>query len=179
MRDCRVTDLACGRGGDLNKIRDCKSYTGADIAADALAELQRRAAEIHMASVQVYHCTATAIPIPKEAQHLVLCNFALHYFCDTKQHATKLFATAQQLLRPGGMMCGTFEDVDVDTFGVPHHAIVGDCVNALEWRVPWRLIQQIALKHQFALVLCRAFDTIHTDSLRNIYAFIMQKAQEQ
>lgn len=179
LHACCVTDLACGRGGDLNKLQHCKSYTGADIAADALTELQRRAVEINMHQVTVHHCSATNIPLPAVPQHLVLCNFALHYFCDSEQHAKELFATAERLLLPSGMLCGTYEEVGIDAFGVSYHAVVGDCVNAVEWRVPWRRVRRLALQHGFALVFCRAFSDIHENSLPNIYGFIMQKAQAQ
>ena len=72
IRDCRVTDLACGRGGDLAKVCQCIEYTGVDIAGGALAELRRRATELGVPVVHLYQCDATQLPELSKTQHLVL-----------------------------------------------------------------------------------------------------------
>lgn len=177
ISDCCVTDLACGRGGDLNKVRHCAQYTGVDMAGDALAELRRRAQELALPAVSLHHCEATQLPDLSVPQHLVLCNFALHYFCDTAEHAGRLLDTVQRIIAPSGMFCGTIEQAGATQFGIPHHAVVGDCVNAVEWRVPWHKIQKMAHQRGLALVFYRAFHHIDQRSMRNIYGFIMQSTQ--
>ena len=133
MSDCRVIDFACGRGGDLLKVSGCRSYMGVDAACDALAELQRRAAETNM-QVSVHLGDATELPsMPCE---IALCNFALHYFCDTPVHCNALLEKISSCLEPGGVFCGTYERVPGADWGmqwgVSYHAKVGDCVDAIE-----------------------------------------------
>ena len=60
MNICHVVDFACGRGGDLGKVKGCASYVGVDTAEQALHELQRRATEWNMQNISVYHCDANA-----------------------------------------------------------------------------------------------------------------------
>ena len=174
---CDVVDFACGRGGDLGKVQGCKSYVGVDTAQQALHELQRRALEWNMHNIAVLNCDASQASTPTNSAHLTLCNFALHYFCDTQDHATSLLDTIQRTLKPGGMWCGTYENTATTTFGVPYHAQIGDCVNAIEWRVPWNSIVKIAFKKGLAIVYMASFKSIEPQSQPNIIGFIMQKIQ--
>ncbi len=179
IEHCRILDLACGRGGDLNKVFGCLRYVGVDTADLALAELQRRAAQIGMC-VEVVHGDAARASIPMGPFNLAICMFALHYFCDTKQHLQDLLQCTSSRLEQGGMLCGTFErHNDTDSWGVVHHAIVGDCVNALEWRVPWNKVVALALNVGLALVLCEPFYLTDRNADRNVYSFIFQQAQER
>ena len=177
IAECAVVDLACGRGGDLGKVKDCACYVGVDTADQALAELKRRAGEWNMTNVVVHHCDATQIPVESNSAQLVLCNFALHYFCDTAAHCAQLLDTVQRVLCPGGMWCGTYESVDADKFGVEYHAQIGDCVDATEWRVPWQRIVSMAYKRGLALTYTASFTSIEPDSQKNILGFIIQKSQ--
>lgn len=177
MQSCSVLDLACGRGGDLCKVRYCRAYYGIDIAEAALEELQRRARELGMHHVSVEHgdaatCTATV------QVDMVLCNFALHYFCDSAQHVSALLQTISASLVAGGMLCGTFELSGATAFGVQHVAIVGDCVHAVEWRIPWERVVRLAHKYGLALMYQAELRHLHHDADNNICGFIMQKAQE-
>ena len=177
--NCRVLDLACGRGGDINKLAGCRLYTGVDNAEMAVAELKRRAQEIGMA-VTVHVADATMVPTtPCE---IALCHFALHYFCDTEVHCRSLFAKVGQCLVPGGVFSATYERVpgkDHDmTWGVPHHAVVGDCVDALEWRVPWGLVQGLAMQNGLAVVYNAPLQCMETDAAAGIWLFIVQKTQQ-
>ena len=178
MTQCSVIDLACGRGGDLGKVKDCARYVGVDTADQALAELQRRAQEWNMKNVTVHHCDATQIPAEANSAQLVLCNFALHYFCDTAAHAAQLLDTVRRVLCPGGMWCGTYENVDAKEFGIEYHARIGDCVDATEWRVPWQLLLTMAYKRGLALTYTAPFQAIQQKSQSNIIGFIIQKSQE-
>jgi len=177
IRRCRVIDLACGRGGDLGKVQGCLSYTGADLAVHALDELKRRASELRMTDqVTTYHCDASQLPSTSPA-HLMLCNFALHYFCDSASHCAQLLDTASQHLKPGGMLCGTYQVHTATEFGTEYHAVVGDCVNALEWRVPWARVVQMAYDCGLALVFVSSFQALCPGGVceKNVNGFIMQK----
>ena len=174
IESCEVMDLACGRGGDLNKIAGCKSYAGVDTAGDALTELRRRAQEIGQA-VEVYHCDATVAP--SRRAHLVLCNFAIHYFCDTRAHCAALLDKVAETLLPSGAFCGTYERHPTREFGVPHHAVVGDCVDAIEWRVPWDEVARMALARGLAVVYHVSISRLDGRCDPAITGFIMQQAQ--
>jgi len=173
LDQCRVLDLACGRGGDLNKLKGCKAYVGIDTAGVALEELSRRSTEIGM-SVELHQADASTVPaVPCE---IVLCNFALHYFCDIKPHCAALLDVAAGSLVPGGTFCGTYERVHGDVaWGVQHHAVVGDCVDAIEWRVPWHEVVSMALSRGLALVWHAPFHMYDSDSDGSILGFIFQK----
>lgn len=175
LDQCAVLDLACGRGGDLNKLRGCRLYTGIDTAGEALQELRRRAGEIDM-TVSTQEGDASAfIGAPCE---LALCNFAVHYFCDTEAHCAALLDVVAACLTAGGVFCGTYERVYGSVpWGVRHHAVVGDCVDAIEWRVPWDKLRRMALARGLALVYTVPFYTLEQESDTNIYGFMFQQAQ--
>ena len=175
LEECNVLDLACGRGGDLNKLERCRTYVGVDNADGALIELRRRADELRM-RVAVY-CTDAASLEPVQS-NLALCNFALHYFCDTEEHCAGLMDVISRSLVSGGTFCGTYERAHgAHGFGIPHHAVVGDCVDALEWRVPWRKVVTMAHCRGLALVWDAPFQGFHAD--RCIWGFIYQQVQGQ
>ena len=178
IADCDILDLACGRGGDLNKLQGCRTYTGADTALGALDELERRAAEIGM-PVTVHHVDAAQVP--DGTYHMVICNFALHYFCDTRQHCAALLDKVSRCLRPDGVFCGTYERVQagVVAWGTAHHAVVGDCVDAVEWRVPWPDVVSIAHAKGMAVVTEVPFYMCSEGSDSSIWGFIIQKARAQ
>lgn len=174
---CRVIDLACGRGGDLGKVKGCLSYEGADLAVCALDELKRRASELCMENrVTTYHCDASQF-IGTCPAHLILCNFALHYFCDTVSHCSQLLDAVSQNLNPGGMLCGTYQAHSTTEFGVEHYAVVGDCVNAMEWRVPWTRVVKMAYDRGLALVYISSFQALCQAGVceSNVNGFIIQK----
>ena len=178
LHNCSVLDIACGRGGDLNKLQGCKSYVGIDNCPGALAELERRASELKM-PVTVHCDDVFNVPVTMQC-NLVLCNFAIHYFCDTLDHMKALLTTVSKNLKPGGAFCGTFERTTGTVgWGVPYHAVVGDCVNALEWRVPWPAIVNLALQKDMALVHAVPFYATNRQSDFKIIGFIFQKAQVQ
>ena len=84
-------------------------------------------------------------------------------------------------LVPGGAFCGTYERVRgaPGVFGQAHHAVVGDCVDAVEWRVPWARVLQLAYARGMAVVFQMPFHMYDTDADRAISCFILQKAQAQ
>ena len=179
LHSCVCLDLACGRGGDLNKLVGCQSYVGVDTALLALSELKRRAAEKGM-HVAVHHQDASMPVRPRVSADIVLCNFALHYFCDSKQHCQAFVSSVANQLKPGGVFCGTYEKrVGNVQWGQPYHAKVGDCVNAVEWLVPWSDIIELCYQQHMALVYHQPYHMIHADADDSIIGFIIQKAQEQ
>ena len=80
----------------------------------------------------------------------------------------------------GGAFCGTFERTRGTVgWGVPYHAVIGDCVNALEWRVPWPAIVKLAWQRGMAVVHTVPFYFMDEHSDHSIVGFILQKAQAQ
>ena len=178
IMNTRVIDFACGRGGDMVKCQGCASYLGVDTAEEALRELHRRADEIGMTATTV---CMDAADIPVSECELALCNFALHYFCDTKQHVQRLLAKVSACLQPGGAFVGTYQrwpDEHTIAFGQAHHAVVGDCVNAVEWRVPFADITCTALRCGLALVYHQPLTMIDENADNSVWAFIMRQSSQ-
>lgn len=172
MRGCHVVDFACGRGGDLTKCVGCASYTGVDTAEDALHELHRRAAEMGIPAC-THHMDAARMPTTP--CDMAMCNFALHYFCDTKAHCAALLDKICECLHAGGILCGTYEKrVGLVRWGDVHHAVVGDCVDAIEWRVPWHDVVRMAHARGLALVYHMPMHCLHEGADPNIWCFIMR-----
>ena len=172
---CSILDLACGRGGDLPKCVGCLQYTGIDTAELALHELKRRAAELHM-EVNVHHGDAAKYE-DSCVFDVVMCNFAIHYFCNTLPHCQALINTAAKQLKPNGVFCGTYERTCAQNgWGQAKHVVIGDCVDAIEWDVPWQDIQHLAFRKGLALIFHKPLTFLHNDSDPSIWAFIMQKS---
>ena len=56
-------------------------------------------------------------------------------------------------LSEGGTFCGTYEKrVGHIPWGQARHVVIGDCVNAIEWSVPWHQVMQMAFARRLALV---------------------------
>lgn len=177
MGACRVLDLACGRGGDLPKCIGCTAYTGVDTAHAALEELRRRAAEM---SIPVVTHATDATLVPWTACDLAMCNFAIHYFCDTKDHCLALLDKVASCLAPGGTFCGTYERrTTLPAWGESYHAVVGDCVDAIEWKVPWHKIAREAHKRGLALVYHVPLAALQEGSDTCIWAFIMRQQSQE
>jgi SAM-dependent methyltransferase len=173
MSGCHIVDFACGRGGDLPKCVGCASYIGVDTAEDALHELARRADEMQIPA-HTYAMDATEIPVL--ACNLAMCNFALHYFCDTQKHCAALLDKVSQCLQPGGVFCGTYERrIGAVQWGDAHHVTMGDCVDAVEWRVPWDDVVSMALQRGLAMVVHVPMQYLHNESQSGIWTFIMRQ----
>lgn len=124
----RVLDLACGKGGDLNKWSIAKAgyYVGVDIAEGSIRDCLAR-----------YNCQQQqgirrSFPFPArlicadcfeapldEFLHqdapfdICSCQFALHYSWSTEARARQALANVSALLRPGGTFIGTMPDANV------------------------------------------------------------------
>lgn len=177
LSTCTIVDFACGRGGDLNKVQRAFHYVGIDTAFHALVELQRRANEIGM-RVHLHHCDATKAPVLAESADIALCNFALHYFCGSKIRCTKLCEKIAMVLKPGACWCGTYEKIFGEVkWGMPFHAVIGDCVNAVEYRVPWQEFTNICYDFGLSVVFHEPFYLHANHTQEGITGFILQKAR--
>ena len=119
-----VLDLACGRGGDIFKIAETKPrrYVGCDIARGSLEEFVQRindeATKRALPPITLVHadlgahalapCLAAGAPFD-----VAQCQFALHYFFQSRARATNVFTTVAAALKPGGYFVGTTVDADV------------------------------------------------------------------
>lgn len=104
-----VADVACGKGQDVNKWsqqKDLLSLVASDVAQNALQEAQRRARERGCAHWRYAHA-AGAAHLSTKALGIVSMQFALHYFCDSQEHAAVLLDNIARALVPGGLFIGT------------------------------------------------------------------------
>ena len=79
---CRICDLACGRGGDINKIHEVFTSVPCDCidsSKESINELIRRSEEVH-ANTHAICADVLSHKLPKNTYDVVLMNFALHYF---------------------------------------------------------------------------------------------------
>ena len=169
-----IVDFACGRGGDMVKCVGCASYVGVDTADQALVELQRRAMQVGIRATT--YCMDAA-DMPDHACNIAMCNFALHYFCDTRAHMCRLLDKVRTCLMPTGVFCGTYQrwpgGNDVQ-WGEAYHAVVGDCVNAVEYKVPWHVIVKYAASKGLAVICHAPLQSLHSESDQSIWFFIMR-----
>lgn len=126
QRGQNVLDLCCGKGGDLHKWTHVgpRCVVFADIAADSVAECERRYTEARggrdpprfEASFVVADCFGRDLleRLPPGLQYdVVSCQFALHYCFMTKERANCAMKTIARVLRPGGYLVCTVPDAEV------------------------------------------------------------------
>ncbi|ETV98356.1 hypothetical protein, variant 1 [Aphanomyces invadans] len=136
QKQSRVLDLACGKGGDMNKWarHNFQMYMGVDIALGSLEDAATRIqqnADLSRSDIHLVHGDLGEISLLQDAlpcwtnQHqwhravpldhphsfdVVSMQFAFHYmFCD-EARATQFFVTLHSTLRPGGMFIATTID---------------------------------------------------------------------
>ncbi|KAL7670966.1 hypothetical protein ACOME3_005881 [Neoechinorhynchus agilis] len=127
----RVIDLACGRGGDVNKWK----RTGAahvafvDFSKQSIEECQRRYSsmssliqnksmytadfyELNMVNDDLYHnIFGTDGPVSNDRLFkIVACQFAIHYAFGSYNDVVKLLSNVSKCLRSGGYFIGTTTD---------------------------------------------------------------------
>ena len=176
--DAIVVDLACGRGGDLAKFPPVKHYIAVDCADLGLQELARRHGEMRCTSeLRLIEGDAAYADIPTKTADIVMLNFALHYFTDTREHLECLLRTVSGALKEGGIFCGTCvnsdrvraspnatcnawpspEDFERSPFGHCYRYTLGQCVDAFEYLVHTPTFVQMAHDNRLYLMKMRGF----------------------
>jgi len=109
----QVLDLACGRGGDLKKLRQngAGSYYGVDLVPERIEEAKARHHNTHCMFGAVFEVADFAQPLQLLSTYdFVSCQFALHYACDSRERALIVMSNAAQCLAEGGYIVLTFPD---------------------------------------------------------------------
>ncbi|XP_050537483.1 mRNA cap guanine-N7 methyltransferase [Daktulosphaira vitifoliae] len=127
IRDKNVLDLACGKGGDLNKWRNMngiKNLVAADISNGSITncksryeDMKRRSKDsLFKAKFIVADCTRVMINQffinTKAPIHLVSCQFAFHYCFESIQQAQCMLRNISENLVSGGLFIGTIPSAD-------------------------------------------------------------------
>ena len=173
-----VVDLACGRGGDLAKVPPVRHYIAVDCADLGLQELARRHREMKRTSdLRLIEGDAAYADIPTKSADIVMLNFALHYFTDTRDHLDCLLRTVSGALKEGGVFCGTCVDsnrvrtspnatceawpspdeLERNPFGHRYRYTLGQCVDAFEYMIHTPTFVQMAHGHGLYLMKMRGF----------------------
>jgi len=115
-----VLDLACGKGGDLNKWRigGIKKIVMTDVAEVALEHCKDRYEESCSGAFSADFVVADSMKSElsdllrdKNIQFdLCSCQFALHYSFISEECARRFIFNATSMLRPGGYFIGTVTD---------------------------------------------------------------------
>lgn len=111
----RLLDLACGRGGDLQKWRDAGiGYVkGVDISPREIEEARERCANLEMPMPVDFEVHAdlgrhaAADPTPYDA---VTCMFAMHYFYESENVLDTFLRHVSANLKDGGYFLGCVPD---------------------------------------------------------------------
>ena len=112
----RVLDLGCGRGGDIEKWKECKvGYVrGIDISTNEIDEARRRASAcIHTLLPKCeFHVADLTKPIEQEEEKydVVSAMFCIHYFFGSLKTLKIFMETVSKHLRYGGHFIGTCLD---------------------------------------------------------------------
>jgi len=120
-------DIACGRGGDLNKATGNPdfdiAYMGLDISQLAIDDADGRMKGLqqgqfckrprkNIKQFFLHKCDNTVEFMSGSCKanqfNVVWCQFAMHYFCDTEAHFRGLISNVSRVLRAGGYYCAIF-----------------------------------------------------------------------
>ncbi|GAB5361838.1 hypothetical protein AAMO2058_000747000 [Amorphochlora amoebiformis] len=115
----RLLDLACGRGGDLNKWGSAgiSFVRGIDLSPAEIEEAKRRLSStrrqfprLEVAFEQSDDCGRKLLPELKGQYDAVTCMFAAHYFFKDETMAKTFLTNVKAALKPGGYFFGTVPD---------------------------------------------------------------------
>lgn len=111
-----LVDVACGRGGDLQKWRDTGIHTvhGYDVCEASIEEAKQRLLQLRMATplvtFEVQNSFEGNDPFPP--CDMCSCMFALHYAFKDELHLRSTLLRIYDALRPGGTFFGICADGD-------------------------------------------------------------------
>ena len=177
----RIVDLACGKGGDLNKYETLcplARLTAVDASANSLDVFRKRATGCNVTIDDVIHQDAALARLQSATYDLAVVNFALHYFCDTETHLNQLLANISGCLVPGGLFMGTCIDyrmlkhennnidaapgillaINAKPWGRSYRYKLQGCVDADEYVVYFPRIVSIAHSLNMHLVKIQSFN---------------------
>lgn len=112
-----LLDLACGKGGDLNKwvMNNLNSVSGYDISTESIEESQRRYKDSYNDKIQFsshVRDLSTCIISGNKTFDVVSSMFAFHYFFENENTFEIIMTSIKQNLKLGGYFIGTLFDGD-------------------------------------------------------------------
>lgn len=133
-RACYLLDIACGRGGDIQKWHACgiRNVVGLDVNPEYVQEAKRRLAQLtstqphYETNDYKFYAVAETEDIPaflvqKAIQHrfdTVTCHFAIHYFFESETKIRNLLSQVSKVLHTGGFfMCTAMNGNRVKSLG--------------------------------------------------------------
>ena len=158
-----VVDLACGKGGDVNKwAPHATTYVGVDVSEPALQEARRRADERpRTRHFRFEHSDAAEFRLP--SCNVVSMQLALHYLCDREERVRALLRNVGGALRPGGVFIVTTVDERAvpgpGGFGQQYLFALPPCIDPTpEYKVPLQAVRDLAREAGLELCFVRNFD---------------------
>jgi mRNA (guanine-N7-)-methyltransferase len=106
----RLLDLACGRGGDLQKWHDCRVQfvKGVDMSSNEIQEARARYAAMKTSMVCSFEVVDLLDGTFRQAPcyDVVTAMFCIHYFCESTETLARFVDLVAKSLRPGGYFLG-------------------------------------------------------------------------
>jgi mRNA (guanine-N7-)-methyltransferase len=119
---CRVLDLCCGKGGDLQKWAKVKAsaLVSCDTAAVSISQAVERYNKMTSVTFRptflVGDCFDVRLTEYLEqdvAFDIVSCQFAMHYAFESEERTRQMLLNVTERLKPGGFFIGTTPDANV------------------------------------------------------------------
>ncbi|GJQ14606.1 hypothetical protein GpartN1_g6397.t1 [Galdieria partita] len=117
-----VLDLACGKGGDLQKwqSQQITQYVGCDISKESLKTAYQRYRQLNKCTFTAqflcgdcFSCRLSRYLEPHRNFHLVSCQFSMHYAFSSEDKVRRLLENVTERLVEGGFFIGTIPDSNV------------------------------------------------------------------
>lgn len=122
--ECKVLDIGCGKGGDLNKWRmaRCAFYVGVDISDMSIKEAIHRYKSLRNTSFESIFATGDAYGTPIQEilsqfevpwpMDVVSMQFCMHYAFETEDKVRRMLSNVSSSLKKGGYFVGTIPSSD-------------------------------------------------------------------